>query len=120
MPLVISPRADERLGTLGQLYPTPLDGIEGGLGAVPERKLPENVGDVVLYGSLGDVEGPGDLPVRRSGGHEPQDLQLALGEVTPEGGWLRRVSGEASELGDDLRGDLPPEEGLHGGLSLSR
>jgi hypothetical protein len=52
----------------GVFDPAVLGGVEGGLGAVPEPQLPQDVGDVILDRALGDVELLGYLSVGGPGG----------------------------------------------------
>jgi hypothetical protein len=49
--------------------------------AIAQVELLEDVGDVRLDGGLADVELLGDLSVGESVGDEPEDLQLARGEL---------------------------------------
>ena len=62
-------------------------GLEHGARAVAHAELREDVRDVVLDGSLGDVEGARDLAVAVAAGHQAQDLDLPVGE--PVGGSSR-------------------------------
>ena len=52
-----------------------------GLHPVAEAELLEDVGDVRLHGGLADVELGADLRVGQPSRDQPEDLQLALGQL---------------------------------------
>src|SRR5206468_1200427 len=67
---------------------THADRVHGGLGAVRDAELREDVADVGLDGLLGDAELAGDALVREAAGDEREDLLLAAGEALG-GGFAR-------------------------------
>src|SRR5918993_3651107 len=56
-------------------------GVHDGLHAGVQLQLLQDVADVVLDGVLGDEELLGDLTVVEALGHQPEHLELALGEA---------------------------------------
>ena len=96
----------------------------GGLRPVPRAELVEDVGGVDADGLATDEQGVGDLLVRPTGGDEPEDLRLAVGQAEPGGGGPCAGSGaavasvpaevEACVAGErlDLVGEWPRAEPL--------
>src|SRR3954470_9404949 len=66
------------------------DGVLGGppgeLRAAPNAGLVADAGEVCRHRASGDVQLPADLVVGHSLGHEAQDLELALAELSPGAG----------------------------------
>src|SRR5260370_23668049 len=60
--------------------------LEGGLGAVLDAQLREQMLHVELHRVVGEAEPLGDLRVRESPGNEPPDLALARGQVAGRAG----------------------------------
>src|SRR6478735_8190873 len=95
----------------GQVQQLLAHGVHDGLHARVQLQLLQDVADVVLDRVLGDEELLGDLTVVEPLGHEPEDLELALGE--PQGGALLALRlGHLLELVDELDGHGGADEGL--------
>ena len=58
-----------------------LECVQGGLGAVGQVQLGEDVADVALDRALGDHEFTGDLLVAHPSGDQPQYVKLALAQA---------------------------------------
>src|SRR5215218_9668382 len=76
--LPVRPRSSVVLRQVEQLL---AHGVHDGLHAGVELELLQDVADVVLHGVLGDEELLGHLAVVEALGHQPQHLELALGEA---------------------------------------
>src|SRR5260370_27992536 len=83
--------------------------FEGGLGAVLDAQLREQMLHVELHRVVGEAEPLGDLRVRESPGNEPPDLALARGQVArraggspldPAAGGLRKHELASFDLAD--------------------
>src|SRR5918992_655114 len=87
------------------------DRIHGGLDAVLDLQLHEDVRDVVLHRLRTDVELLGNLRVVLAVGDQPKDFGLAVGELRPADGIVacRAVGAHALK---DLGGDVRRDQGL--------
>ena len=55
-------------------------GEDGGLGAIHQLQLAQDIADVTFHGFLTDDQPSGDFPVGESSGDEPQDLAFAFAQ----------------------------------------
>src|SRR5579859_6852773 len=65
------------------------DGEEGGLGAVLQAELTQDVGDVALHRAFADHQGTRDLLVASAFGGQAQHLALAIGQLGAGFGFAR-------------------------------
>src|SRR5829696_10428330 len=90
-------------------------GVDGGLSAVGEVELREDVRDVALNRLLADEEVPGDLGVAEAVGDQAQHLQLPVGELAEHVG---RLAARPAQLAHNPGGHARVEDGLaRGGLA---
>jgi hypothetical protein len=66
-----------------QMQEAAAEGFGGGLGAVADAQLGEDVADVALDGVLGDVERGADFLVALAGTDEAEDFDFALADIGP-------------------------------------
>ena len=64
-------------GVQGVLHDAELAGAESGLGAIADVELGQDIRDVVLDGTFGEIQAIGDFLVRRAAAEQRDDLSLA-------------------------------------------
>src|SRR5437763_4698277 len=89
-----------------------LDRVDHGLHPRVQMELVEDVPDVVLHGVLGDEQLVGDVLVVESLGHQPQDLELAVGELRRDALRVPATWAQCGELREQLRGHGRRDPGL--------
>src|SRR6266571_4996246 len=86
-------------------------GEDGGLGAIHQLQLAQDIADVTFHGFLTDDQPPGDFPVGESFGDEPQDLAFAFAQhrVLLSAGITRSINTISGARSAATRTASPPE-----------
>jgi hypothetical protein len=79
------------------------DRVEGGLGAVRQVKLAQDVADVFAYGSFADDEVVGNLLIGEPLRDETENLDFSICELFAGWGWARWMMQLADQLASNRR-----------------